>query len=239
MLFDFYDRVRIISLKHRTDRRADMRRQLAKVGRLNDPKVSFFDAISADEPGLFASKGCHGCFLSHMNVLIEAAAAGESVLVLEDDCDFAVPAALDVKVPADCDVYWGGYVASDPSNPHDSDIIGAHCVGFSARAAAACAAYMQTFFDPDFVGDPRAASEPGYDPNKRPVSDGAYVWFRRAHPEMVTVFDQVAYQRPSRTDIGDQRWFDRTPILRDLADMARRAKHRIRPSTQMKNASFD
>ncbi len=57
MLFDFYDRVRIISLKHRTDRRADMRRQLAKVGRLNDPKVSFFDAISADEPGLFASKG--------------------------------------------------------------------------------------------------------------------------------------------------------------------------------------
>lgn len=223
MLFDYFDLIRIVNLKHRKDRRREMEAELGKVGLLGDPRVSFFEAITTPDSGPFRRTGSHGAFLSHLALLKEA--RGQSILILQDDCDFLLPDILDYKLP-DCDVFYGGYSASDPQKPHDSDIIGAHFMGFSGRAASAAVDYLERYTRDDFEPDPRASKEPGYDSTIRPPIDGALVWFRRAHPEYKTVFASLGFQRPSKTDIGDQKWFDRLPLVRDVAKWARKTLRR-------------
>ena len=230
MLFDHFDRIRIVNLPHRTDRRAEMNAQLAKVGLLGDPRVKFFAALSFRDPGPFLRRGSHGAFKSHLTLLNEAASANQSILILQDDCDFLLPDALVYRLPEEWDVFYGGYAASDPSNPRDSDIIGAHFMGFSARAAKAAATYLTAYLESDFPPDPRAAAESGFAPAIIPPIDGALVWFRRAHPEIRTAFAMLSVQRSSRSDIAEQSWFDRTPGIRELAGMARKIVRRIRPN---------
>jgi glycosyl transferase family 25 len=225
MIFDQFDRIRIINLVHRTDRRREMEHELAKVGLVNDPRVAFFPAVKSTQSAPFNSSGARGCFLSHLKVLQEAAEAGERLLILEDDCDF-LPEISDYQPQGEWDVFYGGYHANDPANPHDSDIIGSHFMGFSAPAVKAAAAFLTAHLDLDTPPDPRAAAEPGFDPTTKPSVDGAYVWFRRSRPDLPTVFSQIAAQRASRTDIGYQKWFDRYPIIRDLAGFARRLRGR-------------
>lgn len=222
MLFDHFERVRIVNLAHRKDRRNEMNRQLAKLGLHRDPRVSYFPAITAPDNGPFRQQGSHGAFLSHLALLTEAAEAGHSILILQDDCDF-LPELRDYVMP-ECDIFYGGYAAGDPNNPADSDIIGAHFMGFSPRAAKDAVSYLNGYLLPGFEPDPRAASEPGFDPKFRPPIDGAFVWFRRAHPELKTAFAMLSFQRSSRTDIGDTKWFDRIPVVRELAGLARKAK---------------
>jgi len=223
MIFDEFDQIRIISLPERKDRRREMRRQLARVGLVDDPRVAFFDASRFDEAGIFRAAGSRGCFTSHHTIIALSASAGESVLILEDDCDF-LPEVRTYQSGGQWDVFYGGYMASDMSDPQNSDIIGSHFIGLSATAAKKAAAYFARYPDPDFPPDERAASEPGFNPNVRPGADGAYVWFRRAHPELRTQFSMLSKQRASRTDIGKLKWFDRTPVIRDLVGIARRLK---------------
>lgn len=226
-IFASFDRIRIVNLASRADRRAEMEQQLSRVGLLDDPRVEFFGALSYSEPGPFLRSGSHGAFMSHLALLQEAAAAGQSILILQDDCDFLLPDIAD-HVPSEAwDVFYGGYEASNPDDLHGSEIIGAHFMGFSPRAAAAAVDYLSDFLDPGFPPDPVAAAEANFDPAIRPPIDGALVWFRRAHPELRTVFAMLGVQRSSRTDIGDQRWFDKVPGLRRLAEAARRIRRRL------------
>ena len=59
--------------------------------------------------------------------------------------------------------------------------------------------------------------------------DGAYNWFRRAHPGLrhLAAVPPWAVQRPSRTDIHALPWADRQPALRPLLALARRAKRAL------------
>ena len=200
-----------------------MRRQLANVGLDNDPRVEFFDACRFTEPGIFRAAGSRGCFTSHSIIISEAAAAGESVLIFEDDCDF-LPEAKTYRTMGQWDVFYGGYMARNPHDLQNSDIIGSHFIGLNAPAASKASAYFARYPDPDFPPDKRSAAEPGFNPAIRPGADGAYVWFRRAHPELRTEFALLSKQRSSRTDIGKLRWFDRTPGIRQIAAFARRWK---------------
>jgi len=94
-------------------------------------------------------------------------------------------------------------------------------MGFSVEAASKAAAYLGAFYsDPAFEPDPKAASEPDFDSHLRPPIDGALVWFRRAHRELRTRFAKIAFQRSSRSDVTPST-FDRYPILRELAGVAR------------------
>lgn len=228
-LFSAFDQIRIVNLPHRKDRRDEMRQQLASVGLKDDTRVAFFPATACQEPGLFHSPGAHGCFLSHVGVLREAAASGSTVLILEDDCDF-LPAIWGYQLPADWDVFYGGYLEADATDLQQGDIIGAHFMGFSARAARMAVDYFDTYVRPDFVGDPRAMAEATYDPAIRPPIDGGYVWFRRANPDLVTRFAMLSEQRASRSDITIRRSFDRVPVLRDVIEFARRVRRKIRKS---------
>ena len=212
MLFDRFDRIRIVNLAHRKDRRREMLRQLARVGLEADPKVEFFPAHSFTEQGRFNSTGARGCFSSHKTIIEEAIAAGESVLILEDDCDFGADIGF-CTIPDDCDMFYGGYLpTSKPDEPATSDIVGSHFMGFSSRCLSRVQPWLQASWDGD---DPA------------PI-DGEYVRFRRANPDIVAVFadPQVGFQRPSRTDVGQMRAFDRIPILREAAGFARRFKPR-------------
>ncbi|QNP43123.1 hypothetical protein H9L15_14405 [Sphingomonas daechungensis] len=168
--FDAFDAVRILNLPHRDDRRREMREELARVGLADDSRVSFFKASVGPDAGRFLNKNVHGCFLSHLALLETAAKAGERVLALEDDCDFNA-AARDYVLPDRWDIFYGGYEAQDPSDLADSNIIGAHCMGYSPEAARRLSAYLRSMLeDPDFAPDAKAALEPDFDPAIKPLS---------------------------------------------------------------------
>jgi glycosyl transferase family 25 len=176
-------------------------------------------------PGPFASAGEHGCYLSHLALLREASAAGQAVLVLEDDCDF-LPEAADYVLPDSWDIFYGGYTAENPDDLQTSNMIGAHCMGYSPRAAKALASYLEGLLEPGFEPDPLAVERGNYTQGVNPPFDGAIVWFRRANPEMKSVFAQIAVQRSSRSDIAGGNLLDRT--VPAAAAAARKAKNWLR-----------
>jgi hypothetical protein len=215
-MFEAFDGVKIISLRERTDRRRTMRRELAKVG----GSAEFYDAIRPGSKGPFASAGLYGSFLSHQAIIRDAAWSGESVLIIEDDCNF-LPCAKDYSVPP-CDVFYG-------SHSEDADeIVGAHCMGFSARAVVLLDRYLSDFLHPDFEGEGKRI---------RPPVDGAYVWFRhRAHPELTTHFALLTYQRGSRSDCTPAHAYDQVPVVRALAEFARSLRQRQSRADELRKA---
>lgn len=213
-----FDRVRIVNLPERSDRRRQMRKQLALAG-LTGANVSFSEAVRPDHAGPFTSRGMFGSFLSHKHIIDEAAAADQSVLILEDDCNF-LPMAKGYQIPA-CDVFYGSH------SQDAEEMIGAHCMGLSAAAARLASDYLVDYTSPRFVPDTRAAADPGYNPAIRPPIDGAYVWFRRAHPQLVTHFAYLTYQRPSRSDCTPSHRLDKIPVVRDVVEFGRRVREAI------------
>lgn len=209
MLFDQFDRIRVINLVHRTDRRAEMEGELARIGLGSDPRVAFVAGKMFAEPGTFSSKGARGVYHSHLMILEEAAAANESVIILEDDADF-LPAVMTYDLAGGFDIFYGAYEASNPADLANSDIIGAHFMGFSAGVVREIVSYLKEILNT------------GYHP---PI-DGAYVWFRRAHRPIRTIFatPSLAEQRPSRTDISETHLLDKMPGMRGFMSTARRIK---------------
>lgn len=205
-VFEHFERIRIINLPNRTDRRRAMDRELKKVGLSKCSRVGYFNAIRPANAGTFTSTGAHGVYLSHRALLREAADNGVSLLILEDDCSFNADAVASALV-GDWDIFYGGYRAASPDNLQQSDIECAHMMGFTARSVRQISRYLEAL-EPDGI---------------HPPIDGAYVWFRRENPEVRTIFatPQMAYQRSSRSDIADLAWFDRIPIVREGASLAR------------------
>lgn len=183
-LFAFYDRVAVINLPARTDRRRYIE---AELDRLACRKTEIFRAVECKDAGPFRKIGSHGAYLSHLALLESAASRNESILILQDDCTF-LPGANAVRPQTDTDIFYGGYSAyTAPNQPEISDIIGAHCMGFSARIVPLAAAYLR-----------RRLSE-----NRAlPPIDGALVQFRRESTDAVkSEFLKIAMQRSSRSDV--------------------------------------
>jgi hypothetical protein len=59
--------------------------------------------------------------------------------------------------------------------------------------------------------------------------DGAYCWFRAAHPALPTYCaqPQVAFQRPSMSNVTSQRWFDQGLVGRCVTRPWRIVKRRL------------
>jgi glycosyl transferase family 25 len=212
MILDRFNRIRIVNLTHRRDRRIQMEGELRRLSLIGDPRVTFFPAARPANAGDFTSIGAHGCYASHKAILDDAAAAGESVLILEDDCDFA-PEAAGYDTAEPWDIFYGGYMPANWCDLAASDIMGSHMMGFSATGARLVSEYLGKL---SYTGI-------------HPPIDAAYVWFRRAHPEVATHFARppLGHQRPSRTDIADLAFFDRWPGFREVAGAARRVKRSL------------
>jgi len=60
--------------------------------------------------------------------------------------------------------------------------------------------------------------------------DGAYSTIRKQNHSLITYAysPPLGYQRPSRTDIGDLKWFDRVKMLSPMMNLARKLKSMAR-----------
>jgi hypothetical protein len=226
-----FTQVRIINLRRRRDRRRETEAELANLGeRVDGRRCAFFEAIEPDEAAGFPNPAVRGCFLSHLAVLSEACRAGvEDVLVLEDDVAFVLDAgrlateAVDQLSAMSWDIaYFGHALGNRPGQPGWLPVAGpmrhAHCYAVRARALARLVAFLRG-----------VTKRPAGHPQGGPMHfDGALSTFVQQNPDVVAVYfsRNLAYQRPSRTDLHRPSLLDRTPILKGLAVPLRWLKRR-------------
>jgi glycosyl transferase family 25 len=234
-LFASFDHIYVVNLADRTDRLAEMAGELERIGTsFDDPRVRRFEAIRPADPGGFRSIGARGCFLSQLEVLRDALRTGHRrILLFEDDLDFVpdierlLPPVLDALDAHDFGIFYGGYqypdgegygrskaplVKADPNRP----VRLAHFIGFDRSVLERLVPYLELM-----IARPAGSIAGG------PMDvDGAYGWFRAAHPELHTWLaePQLGVQRPSRTDISSPGLLDRLPVPGWSRRMVRSAK---------------
>jgi hypothetical protein len=226
---DYFDRIYVINLPERTDRRRRIVRELDRAGLpLERGKVEIFPAVRPSSAAGFPNIGHRGCFLTHCNILKRAEAEGlRNVLIIEDDLSisprFAAEAADLVKIletTAWGFTYFGHVERVEGSNPaalrsHVGPLLTTHFVAVHGSIFARFVAFME-------LVQQRPAGHPGGGP--MPI-DGAYSTFRRQNPDVLTLLasPNLGWQRSSRSDLSPK-WFDRIPGLRQAVAATRRAK---------------
>lgn len=225
-LLDRFDRIIIINLPNRTDRRQEMRDDLERIGcDPDDPKIAWFPGIDPRTSAGFNTAGARGCFLSHVAALNLARNAGYGrALILEDDCQFA-PDFLDreEEVAGWLDsTRWGlAYLGHDrplpgppglQTWPPGQELLLAHCYAVTGEILPRLCPYLEAM----------PLRPPGSRDGGPMYPDGALNWFRRAHPDVTTVLvaPSMAHQRSSRSDLSPS-WFDRLPVLSAAANRLR------------------
>lgn len=229
-----FDRIYVINLAHRGDRRIEITQQLALVGlSFESPNVALFEAVRPKEPGGFDSIGARGCFMSHFGILQQARDL-RNVLIFEDDLDFIPDIAARVgpvleALPADWGIFYGGCVidlAPGPGPltrvPPAAPLQTSHFVAFNGPIIGKLVEHLEAIL-----------KRPSGHVDGGPMHvDGAYSRFRADNPTMgvFAALPELGYQRPSRTDIHSLKWFDRVPGVRELVQALRRqrALHRRR-----------
>lgn len=232
-LSDTFSLVRIINLRERQDRLAEVTAQLAALGTSFEPgKVELYEATRPTEPGGFDSLGARGCYASHLDILRDARdRAVESVLVMEDDCEI-LPRDLsrletlmhELQGRAWNFAYLGHIVpmpaGSEPGwQQYGGPIQTTHLYAVHGKALPGIVAYLEA-----------CLTRPGGHPAGGPMPvDGALTMYRAAHPEVVTLLAQpvIAGQRSSRSDITTK-WWDRLPGFAGAISVARDLKRRLR-----------
>jgi glycosyl transferase family 25 len=214
----------VINLASRRDRRAEMQNELARV----NWRADFFPAVRPADRGNFPSIGARGCFLSHLAVLEQADAAGvEELVILEDDLNFArrfeelwtsARAALE---GVEWSIFYPGHILEGVPDGLSllSPTTAVRCTHFmviNRPAIRALIEGLQTIH----------ARPPGHPLGSPMHVDGAYSTIRMQDPSLKTyIYSPVlGYQRPSRTDIHDLKWFDRVRALHPLVGFVRRIK---------------
>ncbi len=229
-----FHKIYIINLPSRDDRRREMDAQLKRIGlSLISPDLELFAAIRPPDAGDFPSIGARGCFLSHLGALRNAVAHGhERVLILEDDLNFSddfirrMPLVGERLDCADWSMFYGGYrldraVPTADGGcavlPARDGVQTTHFVGFRGPAIAAAVAYLEAQLD-----------RPPGDARGGPMHiDGSYSWFRRDHPELMTLLavPELGHQRASKTDVTDLGLRDTVPVVRNVVAGLRRMKN--------------
>jgi hypothetical protein len=220
---DYFERIFIINLPSRTDRQAEIAAQLKAIGlSLVEGRIELFAAVRPETAEGFPSIGARGCFMSHLGVLRTAQRLGlQRVAIFEDDLDFAadfnsrIQLLLAQLAGANWSMFYGGYhleqaLCGQPCGElleaePDALIGTTHFVVFQGEAIAAAVQYLEAIL-----------ARPAGDPAGGPMHvDGAYNWFRRANPQFKTLLaiPELGFQRASRTDIHDLRWYDTTPLI--------------------------
>ncbi len=233
-ILDYFPAIKIISLKHRTDRRQRIARQLQDLG--IDMKrfgITFFDALKFSDAAGFQTNGIRGCYNSHLKLVRECADSGKPALILEDDAFFQPKALFRVQnigeqiASQKWDIiYFGGYVDASklpqitaPLTPYSGPIIGSHCVGYRPEAAERFADYMEDCL----------SRECGHPEGGRTHFDAANNDYRRKNADVVTLLGtpNLATQFASRTDLGTQKWFDNAPVLWSFVERVRALKQSL------------
>jgi len=235
-LTTFFDRIYIINLIERKDRRAEITRQFRQIG-ITDfgDKVRVFPAIRPASAAPFPSVGARGCFMSHLAILREASSdMATRILVCEDDLNFVKDFNERIgKVLNDLNQYawsffYGAYYISNSPPAIDGKAISilppsegvrtTHFIAFQGSCIAALPGYLSSML----------MREPG-DPDGGPMHvDGAYSWYRKDHPDELTAIaaHKLGYQRSSKSDIFPPSWYDGTPIVSRFVALIRAVRAR-------------
>jgi len=201
-----------------------MQKQLSSVGW----QATFFPAIRPDNAADFSSIGARGCYLSHLAVLKEAKSAGvRQLILLEDDVNFAPhfaegwQSSMRRLEALEWSVFYPGHVLE--TLPQGLSLL-------SPSTAVRCSHFMVvngTAIPLLIDGLETIISRPPGHPLGGPMHvDGAYNTIRMQNPSLDTYAfsPTLGYQRPSRTDVGDLKWFDRIAALRPILKFGRRIK---------------
>jgi len=231
-LIDQFDRVYIVNLPERSDRRGEIEAELGRFGlRVDGEKIRYWKATRPDAAGLFPSLGARGCFLSHLSILEDAIENDlGSMLVMEDDL------ALDERFvqaqPQMCralrDERWHfAYLGHVESLPDTGAKPGWHC---SQQPLATTHFYALNRPVMRPLRDHLRAClgrEPGHPLGSPMHVDGAYSLYRMQHPDATTLIGapSLGAQRSSRSDIFPNKWYDRTPGLVQVAGWLRALKN--------------
>lgn len=233
VFLDYFDKVYIINLPYRVDRREEMEEQFRKISVDNKhPKISFFPAVRPADAGEFPTIGARGCFSSHLCVLVDAQKNGyQRILLLEDDVDFSsdflaqIQPVIERLKTSNWAIFYGGHlnelaVKDMEPLPSSSGVMGGHFMAFQEPAISGLAEYLTLMI-----------GRKGGDPLGGPMHvDGAYSWYRQQNPSLITLVsaNQLGHQRSSRTDIHQNKWYDYTPIVSSLVAFVRRYKNKLK-----------
>ncbi len=231
-LAECFDRIAIINLPSRADRRREMRSELSRLGL--EPKagqIDFFPAVRATAVEDWPSLGARGCFQSHYQVLKAARDSGlRAVLVIEDDCCFTPELiARQAEVAAllsgdDWDIVHLGHVEAAAMQdsllrPWDQPVMTAHLYAVHRNILPRLVEYLE-----------QVMARPNGHPEGGPQHyDGALCMFRDQNPDVRTWIGapNLATQRSSRSDIHGQ-WWDRMPVVRTAVNVLRMARRMLR-----------
>lgn len=237
-LTDLIDRIYVINLPERLDRKAQISGELKNQGidwKAN--QVICWPAIRPESAADFPTLGAHGCFLSHLAALEDALNLKQGwVLILEDDAvllpqlQAALPelSALITNEQADL-IYLGSCQQLEQSPrvslfaPSQHPIVGAHAYMVSRAFLSELIPYLQACL----------IRPAGHPLGGRLHFDGALSLFRQFNPSCRTWLAQhnLIEQRFSRSDIQPRWWYDQWPIIRQFAAWARQFKQHQRHTT--------
>lgn len=238
-LIDYFERAYVINLPERTDRKADMTRELDRADMpFGQGKVEWFTGIRPDSAAGFDSVGTRGCFLSHLGVLQKAQAAGlRNVLVMEDDLELADDfrerenAVVEELQRTDWDIVQLGYLSgvSDSNGsengtlrPMSGTVVGLQLYAVNGKSLDRAVEFLESLL----------RRPPGHQDGGPMYPDGALNFLRMKQPDVrrFIAVPSLAGQRSSRSDVNTK-WFDRVPVVGSLASAARRLKNRAQART--------
>jgi hypothetical protein len=234
-MLDFFDNIYIINLPHRTDRKKEIEEQFSNIGlSIDGDRIRFFSAIRPDTPGGFTTVGARGCFMSHLGILTEARDRGsKNILILEDDCNFVSNFSEKLQVIQTAmaqrtwSFFYGGALnVIEPEKLHNGwlspaqGVMGAHFFAASGSVLPELVQYLELMLTRppgDAMGGPMHV-------------DGAYSWFRAAHPgySSFLAVPELAYQRSSATDIHIRKWYEKPLLNQWILGYLRKLKNAIR-----------
>lgn len=233
MLLEFFDRISVINLPQRTDRRREIESALRAIHiDPRDPRVEFFAACKPAHKDDWPSLGARGCFLSHSAILRDARDRGfANILIAEDDCEFA-PALAQSQVRIvqalagqRWDIVYLGH--AEPIAPDGAfslihwtePLMTTHLYAVNRSILDRLVAFLELVEhrpEGHLLGGPQHY-------------DGALSMFRAQNPDVITLIasPNMAFQRSSSSDVT-ARWFDKMPGLNHLANRMRRVVRRRR-----------
>ncbi|WP_170606114.1 glycosyltransferase family 25 protein [Ruegeria arenilitoris] len=225
-ILELFERIYVINLPYRTDRKRQIEKQLNKLSlSFSDKEVILFEAVRPESEGKWPTVGARGCFMSHVKLLKNAKKMNyRSILILEDDADWSDSflsnsnAVVDELSSLKFDYLHGGDTVGK-TNPRfkslspNEEVGLTHFVGLSRKAIYGLVPYLETM----------AEREAGHPLGGPMHVDGAYNWFRKDHPDIQSILavPSIAEQRPSRTDVHALHWTDRAPVLSSLKNALR------------------
>jgi hypothetical protein len=230
-LDQIFDKIVITNMPERTDRRARVVRELRSVGvELTPGRVEIVPGVRVTDPCGFASAGYRGCYLCTLGILRAATLEKVSrLLFMEDDLIFtrAMKTHGEAMVEELLTTPWHfaylGHSAPVPPGVlgwrrYDGPLIGANCLALNGSILERLLAFMEEVQN----------RPPGHPEGGRIAPDAAYNHFRALNPDVVTLTacPLLGVQGSSQSDLHPV-WFDRVPVLRNIARSARGLKLRL------------